>query len=67
MALGSNSLLKEVKMICMQISSLYSLSNFSIWRCNFAQGAQCGLEIMVIHSLASLLPNNIPVILEDFS
>ena len=48
-------------MICMQISSLYSLSNFSIWRCNFTQGAQCGLEIMVIHSLASLLPNNIPV------
>ena len=63
MALGSNSLLKEVKMICMQISSLYSLSNFSIWRCNFTQGAQCGLEIMVIHSLASLLPNNIPVFL----
>lgn len=63
MALGSNSWLKEVKMICMQTSSLYSSSSCSILGCNFAQGAQCGLEIMVIHFLASLLPNNIPVFL----
>ena len=62
-ALGSNSLLKEVKTICMQISSLYSLSNSSIWGCNLAQGAQCGFEIMVIHSLASVFPNNIPIFL----